>query len=455
MRVKLGIPMTLSEICEATAGELKCNNATVFYVSTDTRQLEEGDLFIALAGSRNSCEEFIPVAKGRGAFCLGKSNKADVRVLSSEGALLALASYYKERLPVLKHTVGITGSVGKTTTKEFLSVLVHGIFKTHKNEGNFNNHIGLPLTVLSAPADTELLILEMGMNGKGEISALSKCARPDIGIITNVGTAHIGRLGSREAIAAAKLELTDGLKGLLIVPAQEPLLSIKEAKKFAVNNRDADLCVSVSQSGGIDIYTADSEISSVPFFSYEKRHLSCLAPALLASFLLGAPKDHIKERISEISQQNTRQTEIRIGTLTVISDYYNASSESFEAAILSLRADGRFTKKSVLIGDMLELGDFFFDMHKRLGALAAECKLNNIFVFGDCCEAVHLGATENGFPADRIFLNPDAKHPEITAAQIKAACNPDELILFKASRGMHLELVVSALQNNSGKSNKI
>ena len=247
MRIKLGIPLELSEVVEATRGRLneKCHKSKIKFLSTDTRELEPGDLFVALRGERYDGNDFIKYAKERGAITLGDDISADILTKFGNASLLFLASYFKNKLKRLKYTIAITGSVGKTTTKEFTKILLSTQYSVHSTPQNYNNLIGMPLTLLSAPADTEILILEMGMNRLGEISQMSKCAKPDIALITNIGTAHIGNLGSKENISKAKKEIFDGMTdGEKIIPYGEELLSnIENATYFSTVYEDADVFI--------------------------------------------------------------------------------------------------------------------------------------------------------------------------------------------------------------------
>ena len=445
MRVKLSSPMTLSEIRRAVGGRGETDD-TVSYVTTDTRELFRGDLFIALHGERYDGNEFISEARLRGAYTLGSTDGADICVKESEAALLALAHYYKGKLKDLKHTVAITGSTGKTTTKEFLHILLQAALRTHKSEGNHNNLVGMPMSILSTPADTEVLILELGMNAPGEIGRLSECARPSIGIITNIGSAHIGRLGSRAAIARAKLELLVGLSGRLIIPYGEPLLQVKGALTFSVDCDLADMYMS-AENGVVSVAANGQERMCAPFFSSDKRHLLCLAPAILAALELGVGEKAVCEQISTLSAQNTRQKTVSVGDATMICDFYNASYEAFLAAIDALCEEFPDSVKGVLIGDMLELGEYFEPLHESVGEYVAARGVDHIFAFGECCDAVMRGAVSKGFSRKNIYLNPDISRPEYTAAQIRSAVLPTETILLKASRGMHLERVLDALEN--------
>jgi UDP-N-acetylmuramoyl-tripeptide--D-alanyl-D-alanine ligase len=224
MRVKLGIPLSLRQIADACGGHRLCEENTVIsHVSTDTREIYARDLFIALPGKSYNGSDFIDIARQRGAVVLSsEKEKSHIYHQDTRQALLNFASNYIGYLPYLLYKIGITGSVGKTTTKEFLKIILSQKYLTHTSEGNFNNEIGMPMSILSSHADTEIMVMELGMSALGEIGRLSKCLSPNIGIITNIGSAHIGLLGSRENIARAKSELTEGMRnGKITVPKDE------------------------------------------------------------------------------------------------------------------------------------------------------------------------------------------------------------------------------------------
>ena len=267
MRIDLGTPMTLEEIAYATGGNHK-QNAIIKSITTDSREVEEGDLFIAIKGDKFDGADYVSEVKKRGGFVLASVPLySDILHPNGADALLSLATYYIKTLPYLLYKIGITGSVGKTTTKEFLKIMLSDRYITHASKGNFNNQIGMPMSILSAEKNTQVLLMEMGMNHPGEISNLSRCLRPDIGIITNIGTAHIGNLGCRENIAKAKLEITDGMNdGILFTPADEPLLRCeKKCVKFSLTNKNADYFIESSKENTVFIFKSGRLYANAKF----------------------------------------------------------------------------------------------------------------------------------------------------------------------------------------------
>ena len=393
MRIKLGMPLMLSEIAGMVGEEKPALDTEITHVSTDTRELFSDDLFIVQPG---------------GEIYLDDAIKMGAVVLSERNFLLELAGEYIKKLPYILYRIGITGSVGKTTTKEMLKGILQKRFKVHANEGNFNNNIGMPMSIISAPPDTEILVMEMGMNHMGEIKVLSECLRPNIAVITNVGTSHIGNLGSRENIARAKLEILSGMdSGVLFVPYDEPLLS--------------------SQPGAINVYSESRKAM--------ERNISM---AISVAEFIGL---HQPELLS-ISTDNIRQKMVFKKNHCFLTDYYNSSYESVLALIESAREDKQYPKHALLLGDILELGEYCQDIHYRVGRLVKPCDFEHLFLFGEYAEFIYRGALENGFNKDKIFINSNLDRPDITAEQIKANCDKDELILMKASRGVRLERIL-------------
>lgn len=449
MRIKLGAPLKLAEVAHAIGGTLSSSNENgyVYYLTTNTQEIKIGDLFVPLKGSRHDGEEFTENAKELGAKVVSTLySKADV--VSPKGAkvLPSLAAYYRREYLHPKHVIGITGSVGKTTTKEFLRVICKTEFVTAATEGNHNNEVGVPLTVLSAPQNTEILITELGMNALGEISELSRIVKPDIGIITKIGTSHIGMLGSRENIARAKLEILDGMEGsCLIGPEGEPLIEEKVTDTFSIVNSAANLRITEKDSA-VDLLYNGKLIAKSAFSPDGTHNLECLAASALAAMKAGVSPNGLRRGISQISAYNTRQTFHKIKNLTVLDDSYNASEESVYAALKLLDEASGFDSKSAVLGTVLELGEYSDVIHERIGARAAAHSISHLFLVGDGATAMARGALAAGIPPKRIHVNSRSDALQITAREIIRSCSPNELILLKASNKLKLSEIVSELK---------
>lgn len=450
MRIELGTPTPLRVISEATAGQLKCDkNPMITHISTDSREISSGDLFFALRGERFDGADFVDSARKQGAYILSsRAEISDVFHPDARRALLNFAAYYVKTLPYLLYKIGITGSVGKTTTKEFAKILISQKYKTHASVGNFNNEIGLPLSVLSAKQDTQVLLMEMGMNSRGEIGRLSKCLRPDIAAITNIGSAHIGRLGSREEIAMAKLEILEGMNnGKIIVPKEEKLLLHLDRKlTFSTTDKNANIYLEKDENGSLIIYEQGEYLCSSSFALSEDHYMKCLGTAVSIAIELGLFPDELRHGISLISRFNIRQKEFYAEKFHFYVDCYNASRESMLAAINEFSKKKTEESKSLLLGEILELGDSREKIHIEVGKSISNKVISRLFLYGKYAKEIGTGAINNGFPADRIYLNSNTNDPSITAEQIRKHCDDGEHIFVKGSRGVRLERVVDSFK---------
>ena len=450
MRIKLGKSMKLKEIALATGGSLNSErNDIIEYITTDSREVQKGDLYVAVNGERYDGNTFIYDAAQKGGLILSsESDLSDIYVSDTVKGLLSLSSFYIKRLENLKYKIGITGSVGKTTTKEFLKTILCEMYHVHANKGNLNNCIGMPLSVLSCPPEAEIIIMEMGMNHPGEISRLSKCLCPDIAVITNIGTSHIGYLKSRSAIAKAKLEITDGMSGgAVIVPLEEPLLrKASRLRTYSTKNASADFYLHHSKDGTVSIYHNGFLLGSSSFQFEEKHLIKCLAAAVGAGLCTGINPVCLHDGISNISDENVRQKNVSIKNINFYTDYYNASFESVTACIEYIRSLRGYSRKSLILGDILELGEHSDAIHRKIGRLINCRDFYNIFLFGNNAKYIGNEAISRGFPAEHVFCNCLIESPEITALQVIKNSIPGELLLVKASRGMKMEKVMEQIK---------
>lgn len=459
MRIKLPIPLKIKEILSTLGiNEYKSAEESIKFISTDSRVCESGDLFIALRGERYNGCDFCDEAIKRGAYAISDSvGKKIFTVGDTRLTLLKLASIYKQKLSNLKYTVGVTGSVGKTTTKEFLREIISVKYKVHATEGNYNNHIGVPLTVLTAPEDTEVLILEMGMNSKGEIRELSSFTKPDIGIITNVGTAHIGKLGSRENIANAKLEILNGMSDTagLIIPYGEPFLSVSGAITAAIYDTSADVCISIIKEDG-DGTLAHLKAKETEFdFSVKlcgEHLIKNLSLAIAAALKLQLNKNELADGISKITIDNTRQKMIKCGIFSILDDSYNSSTE---AVIASLEAFCKDKSKihTSLFSDMLELGKYSPILHFEIGKCAALCGIKRMYVFGEYSEYIKKGAMAFGIAENDIVIKGEDESLSDFVDRVYEKTENGEIILAKASHATQMKTVIKMLMERYKKNN--
>jgi len=427
-------------------------------VSFDTRQIVPGNLFVPLKGDANDGHKYIDTAFDKGAAAIlwqkdVPNPPEDAAVLVVEDTLRALQELaHSYRKQTSAKIIAITGSNGKTTTKDIVAAVFSETFKVHKTDGNFNNHIGLPLTILAMDEKTEIAILEMGMSGKGEISLLTKIAQPDAAIITNIGEAHLQDLGSREAIANAKLEIIEGLpkNGLLIYPGNEPLLikKVSSLKQFKTctfgETRENDLYpeeINIREDGSSFIVPG---LSEEPFFLpiAGKHNIMNALAAMLAAREFLIPETSIQAGLKSVKLSNMRmEWHDGIKGTRILNDAYNASPTAMRAVISMVGNMAEDREKIVVLGDMLELGEKEVEFHEQMGEELDPSKIKYVFTYGTLGKYIATGAKLH-FPENRIFEFED-KGKLIDTLIKKVEGN--ELILFKASRGVKLEEAVKAM----------
>ncbi|WP_210367144.1 UDP-N-acetylmuramoyl-tripeptide--D-alanyl-D-alanine ligase [Bacillus sp. REN3] len=457
------IQKTLNEMARMAGGTVnnpgEFGNVTVTGVTIDTRKLEKGNLFVPFRGEHTDGHKFVAQAIEKGArAALWQKDVPNppedlpiILVDDPTAALQELARSYRDSLDV--KVVGITGSNGKTTTKDMTASLLSLKYKVQKTEGNFNNHLGLPLTILRLEEDTEVAVLEMGMSSKGEIEFLTELARPNAVIITNIGESHLLDLGSREAIADAKLEIINGLQenGLIIFHGDEPLLQERlkgykgtaQLKTFGASESNDLYPVSVkSMENGNMFVTNRSEQSFYLPVLGNHNILNALA-AMLAAEFLGVPFNEMNDGFAGLKLTNMRM-EMSEGAHgeKIINDAYNASPTSMNAAIDLVANLTGYSRKILVLGDMLELGPLEEEYHYKIGTSLEGGKIDYVFTYGKLSAAIAKGAKEV-IDEDRVFAFFDK---EQLSSELKKYVNNETIVLVKASRGMKLEEVVKALQ---------
>lgn len=452
-------PCEIQSLCGAIGGELVAGDGSGFVtggVSTDTRTIVEGTLFLALRGERFDAHDYLGEAVAAGAAALvvermpegfSPGEAAVIRVPDTLVALQRLARWYRGLIDMV--VVGITGSNGKTTTKDFAAAVLGQKFKVNATKGNLNNHIGLPLTVLASGDDTEVCVLEMGMNHPGEIAPLCEIARPHLGIITNVGTAHLEFMGSREGIAEEKGALARSLPevGTLVVSAACDFVDYfqkrTQARTVAVGNGRGEVR---AEQLRFDADGASFELTvegggQVPVrLPVAGRHM--VINALLAAAVgraLGLTLGEIKSGLESAELTSGRLKRYLSRGVTVFDDSYNANPDSVRAALDTLadqRVENGHTRTAVL-GMMAELGTHSEGMHREVGRHAAECGIRVVSV-GTEAEPVSLGAREAGAPLVKHFED----HLQ-AAAWLRKEVGEGDCVLFKGSRMAAVENVMN------------
>jgi UDP-N-acetylmuramoyl-tripeptide--D-alanyl-D-alanine ligase len=457
------IKRTLGEIKNMISGANLDGESTLQIngVSINTREDLGGKLFIPIKGERFNGHEFVEAAFQKGVVAsLWEKNEPNMPsnvplllVDSTLTALQQLAHSYRNELQL--KVVGVTGSNGKTSTKDMVYSVLSTVFNVQKTEGNLNNHIGLPLSILKTSEDKEVLVLEMGMSSRGEIELLSKLAEPDAVIITNIGESHLQDLGSRDEIAEAKLEITAGLKenGALIYFGDEPLLKQRVLRNehiklipFGQEQSNEYYPVFIKQEATGTAFTSN-KVSRPFFIPVLGRHNVYNALAAIAvGQVFEVPWDDIIRGLSQlkITQMRSEIVSGKNGS-TIINDAYNASPTSMKAAIGLLQDLEGYKRKFLVLGDMLELGDREREFHQDTGEAIDPTKVDFVYTYGERGKWIAQGAKKK-FLEERVvsFTN-----KEELIEKLNLVIEEKDVILVKASRGMRLEEVVEGLKGDS------
>jgi UDP-N-acetylmuramoyl-tripeptide--D-alanyl-D-alanine ligase len=452
--------LEIQKMVNGTGLDAKWEGMRIKGVSIDSRKIEKGNLYIPIQGERFDGHSFTAGALENGAAAvLWKRDipnpPSDVPVIFVEDTLAALqqlAQSYRNQLHV--KVIGVTGSNGKTSTKDIVTSILATKFKVQKTEGNFNNHIGMPLTILRLEEDTEMAVLEMGMSNFGEIEFLSKLARPDAAIITNIGESHLMELGSRAGIAQAKLEIVTGLQenGLFVYNGDEPLLTerVSSMNLTAKTVTFGDKPVNDYHPTHIDMQETGTAftINRAPAISFfvpalgKHNVYNSLACMAVAEFF-GITWEKMKKGLAQLEMTRMRMEVVKTADgLTIINDAYNASPTSMRAALVFLKDLTGYGKKIAVLGDMLELGDQEAEFHYEVGQGIDEETADYVFTYGKLGEHIARGAREK-LGAERVKSYLDK---EELVKDLKAVASLEDVILVKASRGMKLEDVISLLK---------
>ena len=432
--------------CGGTVEE-KYADVEFFGANNDTRVLKPGQLFIVLQGARDG-HDFIPNAMEKGAAAVLCSRKVgDYPAIYVDDPRTALGDIARQELKRIgAKTVAVTGSVGKSTTKEMIAAVLGSTFRVAKTPANHNNDIGMPMAILSMPLDTEIAVLEMGMNHFREIAYLSGIAHPDVAVIINVGTAHIEYLGTQMGIRKAKMEITEGMgdNGMLLLNGDDVLLrnlDYAPRQRITYFGRSEGCSVrahDVNQQEETLSFRAEAGKLSIPVrMQLEGEHYVADALAAVAVGLkLAVPSERIGEALATFRNISGRQEIYKAGGYTIINDCYNAGPESMAASLNVL--GNRPGRHIAVIGDMLELGDCAQAEHYKVGRIAAE-KADMVFAYGPNAKRVIDGTITGGMSMSNGRAYTDRQ--ELTQA-LKRAARPGDVILFKGSHGMHLELIL-------------
>lgn len=463
---------SLEEIVSAVNGRLIIGSdrrlnepVTITGVSKDTRTIKEGELYVAIVGENFDGHSFCSQALEKGASLLLVSDVSylpttslAVLVDDTVVALGLLARHYRFKLGA--KVIAVTGSVGKTSTREMIAAGLDNSFRVHSTSRNENNAIGLPMTILTAPEDTEVMVLEMGMRLRGEISYLTSIACPDIAIITNIGYSHIERLHSQKEILLSKFEIVEGLVagGVLAVNGDDKFLTDYSLENVSIANLIASVNVGTTPSPknfgifvkaeniegdysethfdvNIGFTHSNIEIKDVCVKASGVHHVRNAMFAFVCAAALNADFEEVKAGIGRFTSLQGRGEVLKSDSITVIDDAYNAAPESMKAALDNfaiIPAEGR---KICVLGNMLELGDYASQLHELVGRDAGEGRFDKYYFTGEDSESFKTGLLSSFPDADIKILDSTEAVKEALCADIQ----PKDSILFKASHSFKYE----------------
>ena len=461
MIVTLHRAWTVGMIANAIGGTLYGDESIIVNsLTTDSREAMTGSLFVAIRGETTDGHLYISKAIEQGAACILcdtiPSTASQLPVICVKDTVKALGSFaaaYKRAIAPL--TIAITGSIGKTTTKEFVASVLSEHFKTLKTPGNFNNHIGLPLTMLSLEETDRAMVVEMGMSARGEIEYLSSLANPKIAVITNIGTSHIEHLGSREGIRDAKMEIVRGMESgsALILNGDEPLLAnVEGAYYVSRHNPSAQLYISsveqTENGSAFDLRVGGELYESIVIPAIGEHNVLDAAYAFAVGSLVGMGEYEIRRGLLNFRQTGMRQNVYPIRDFWVLEDCYNAAPESMQAAlkVLAQVAAGKGGRRIAVLGEMREMGNYSETGHRNVGKAAAELPVDLLYTFGQEASYIAQGALENGLSPTQIKQYKDLNAPEELASELKKIVRAGDVLLFKASRAVALERVIAMLK---------
>ena len=433
------------------AGKLT-SDPEVALVTTDSREVKPGCIFVAFPGERFDGHDFAARALEQGAEYVvvnhpvpGVPEEKAILCPDSYHAMMVMGANYRSQYH--PKMVGVTGSVGKTTTKQMTYAALSGFGETIKTEGNQNNELGMPRTLMRLESSTEYAVIEMGMSHAGEIDRLARAARPDVGIITCIGVSHIGNLGSQENICKAKLEICAGLPegAPLVLNGDDPFLRKAVLPDhvrpvwFSLGDENADVCaLSIQQDEkGMSFVLEDHEEGTflVKIPAMGRHNVANALAAYCAATRLGLDARRVIAGLADFEQTGMRQKVVHVRGVDVIEDCYNANPDSMKAALAMFR-EYPCKRRFALLGDMLELGDISRAAHEEVGRQAVENKVDYLVTYGEQARRIAVVAAAKGLPTLHADTYAQAAETLLNKMQ------PGDALLVKASRGMALEKVL-------------
>ena len=479
MKITLAYPLTASKLASMVGGSLTTvgdADPTVTHICTDSREADGDTLFCAMRGERVDGHDFMAKAASLGCVLfLCERLPHDlvcntVQVTDTVEALSTLASAYRTETMKDLSVIAITGSVGKTTTKEMTAAVLSQGKTLFKKDGNFNSTIGLPLSFMEISVETDCAVLEMGMSSRGEIASMTRAVRPNIAVIANIGSSHLEYLGSRENIARAKLEIAGGLSegGILLVNGDEPLLeelgqdfgedlpvipeSIRTLRVSLAGEIDADYIARniTPRDGGMyfDLSTPTGVWEGLYIPAVGEHLVWAASFAAAVGGLCGLTEGQVREGLATYRPADMRQNIRHTGGVTVIEDCYNAAPESMRAALsvlTTVAAQVPHARRVAVLGDMKELGEDTVALHRSVGKAVFEKGVDILVTVGELGAEISRGAMEAGMSPEAIRVTGGADTYAATAEYLRSILRTGDHVLFKASRSMALETVAEML----------
>lgn len=457
-------PITLKHLVEWGNAETNMSMSRLQrhfgYIWMDSRKITNDDVFLALKSDTDDGHNYVSAAFKAGALAAIVSKrkaksysaveqKKLIRITSPLKAVQKIATEYRKRLdiPLL---IAVTGSSGKTTTRRFITSVLSEGFTVGKTIGNWNNHIGVPLNLLRFSGKEDVAVVEFGANHKNEVGTLSRIAKPDVGVITNIGYAHIGYFGSLDATAEVKFEIVEGIdkrNGLLLLNGDDPRLVKKSAKYGyrAVYYGTSKHCQ--VRAKAIKTLSNGETVFFVNGYKYRLsmigRHFVYAAlPAIYMALQLGLSEGVIADALYAMKPGSMRGRVVKKAGMTFIVDCYNANPSSMQAGISLLQDVAGGRRKSAIVGDMLELGKYSKLLHRKLGKHLVDAGVEKIVAVGEFAGFVADGAMKRGMSVSKIYCMPDAKHAVHCARKV---LKRGDIVLLKGSRGVKLENVFNRI----------
>lgn len=455
------IERSLGKIADMVGGKISDPaflDLKIIGVSTDSRTITEGNLYIPLIGDVFDGRIFIKECEDKGAraFIIDEGYEVNknvnipyIRVADTHKALIDLANSYRDELDI--RIIGITGSNGKTTTKDLLHSILGQKYKVQKTIGNLNNEIGVPKTILNLAEDTEIGIIELGTDNFGDISLTSNIAKPNIATILNIGDSHLHNLKSKEGIAKAKMEIVEGLTrdGTFIYNLDDPILK-KEVPNFKVNqevktfgtDKDADFTIERLESTPTGVsFKHEEEVYKVPLLGDHQIYNAGFA--VMVAKMFGLSKEEIDMGLRNVTASQNRSSLIELNGFDILDDSYKSNPQSLLTGLNTTYMLGGYKNKIVVLADMLELGENESKLHYEVGEKIDPNEINYCLFYGPLSKNMYEAALTN-FPKSRVFYF--ESKAEI-CDKLKQLITKSSLVFVKGSHGMHMEEVIECIKN--------